>query len=518
MPIDIHGLQKRYESMPDLDLPTIRESVKEFRATLQGRKKELLEPFGLDDLDNFKNDPTGFVDAVKSALDAFAEKKEHDSLYKKAYEDERCLITMPMSPKGAAAAGSFFKKEGNAVCPWCVAVKYPDNEKWWKHHKVEALFFVYAKKNGIVSNTWCLVLTLENCHHSLEGVFSLSHIEDTENKGTGDEAWVRDAHLENMFKETGMNRETLCSVFRKSLAPRHDKINERYRNALLLEAVRLEKLDECKRLLDAGADVNTRNERKSTPLITAARCGKSEICKMLLDAGADVNAINNNSWTPLITAADCGKTEICKLLIEAGADMNAQNNDGDTALIAAAGCGRTRVCKLLIDAGADVEIQNKKGRSALLAAALFDYDVICKMLLDAGADVNCRDKDDWTALIMAAEHKPKLCKILLDAGADVNAKENDGWTPLMIAADFGKIEICKMFIDAGADVNCMNRAEMSALMWAIVHDKTKICKMLIDAGADVNARSNVGWTPLKFASYYASPEMSEILKAAGGEL
>ena len=139
MPIDIHGLQKRYESIPGLDIPPIMESVKEFRASLQGRKKELLKPFGLDNLDKFKDNPTGFVDAVDSALEAFAKKKSRASLYKKVYEDERSLITMPKTPKGAVAAGSFLKKEGTAVCPWCVAVKYPDNEKWWKEYNVKAL-------------------------------------------------------------------------------------------------------------------------------------------------------------------------------------------------------------------------------------------------------------------------------------------------------------------------------------------------------------------------------------------
>ena len=99
--IDIHGLAKLHRGNPGFE-----QAVKDYRATLQGRKKELLKPFGLDDLDKFKENPEGFVKAVGDAVGSFKEKKEQAALYKKIYEDDRCLITMPKGPEGAAAAGS----------------------------------------------------------------------------------------------------------------------------------------------------------------------------------------------------------------------------------------------------------------------------------------------------------------------------------------------------------------------------------------------------------------------------
>ena len=336
MPIDIHGLQKRYESMKTLALSSITESVKAFRSTLQGRKKELLKPFGLDDLDKFKDNPKEFVDSVKTALDSFGEKKEQDSLYKRIYEDDRCIITVAKDAKGAAAAGSLLKRDGDAVCPWCVAVKYPDNEKWYIQHKVKALFFVYAKENGVVSDAWCLVLTIEDCHNTLNGKFTVTQVEDTQNQGNGCTREVLNGHLDNIFVKTGLNGERLCTVFESALTHMRTDIESDYKDALLAKSIEKNNLDECRRLLDDGANVNAGDNEGWTPLILAARSGNPEICKMLLKAGANVNACTKFETTPLMMAASSANPAVCRMLLGAGADVNARNCYETTALMMAA--------------------------------------------------------------------------------------------------------------------------------------------------------------------------------------
>ena len=518
MPIDIHGLQKRYENMGTLDLPSITESIKTFRASIQGRKKEFLKPFGLDDLDKFKDTPYAFVNAVDSALDSFAEKKEQATLYKKIYEDERCLITMPKGPEGAAAAGSLLKKDGDAVCPWCVALKYPDNEKMWLQYNVDVVFFVYAKENGIVSNAWCLVLTAEDCLHSLESKFSLSHIEDTKNNGNGNDSVILATHLGNLFKETGLNSETLCSIFRKTLNPRRGKIEEQCRNFKLEKAVRAENLDECKRLLDGGANVNTRYNGGYTPLLTAVQIYGPRFCKMLIGAGADVNAKNNDGWTALMLAAHYNSAEVCKLLLDAGADVNARNNGGSTPLITAALKGKTEVCELLLNAGADVDAQDDEGETALIAAAGHGKTMVCRLLLDAGTDVNTQKKNGKTALALAAFYgHSAVCRMLLDAGADVNTRDKTGATPLILAMVYGEIELCKLLLDAGADVNIREEDGFTALMRATRWRNAEFTKMLIDAGADVNAKNNDGETALFWSRKCANTEVCEVLINAGAK-
>ena len=65
--------------------------------------------------------------------------------------------------------------------------------------------------------------------------------------------------------------------------------------------------------------------------------GKLDCVKALIEAGADLNAKENDGSTALHWAADNGKLDCVKALIEAGADLNAKENDGWTALHWAAG-------------------------------------------------------------------------------------------------------------------------------------------------------------------------------------
>ncbi|MGQ8337036.1 acyltransferase family protein [Sunxiuqinia sp. A32] len=69
----------------------------------------------------------------------------------------------------------------------------------------------------------------------------------------------------------------------------------------------------------------------SSPLISAIVFDKTEIALTLINAGADVNFKNNDGSTPLHTAAFFCRTEIVQALLENGADKTIQNNAGSTA-------------------------------------------------------------------------------------------------------------------------------------------------------------------------------------------
>ena len=64
----------------------------------------------------------------------------------------------------------------------------------------------------------------------------------------------------------------------------------------LIESVEVGDIEAVKQHLDAGADVNARNdpvwEEGSTPLHYAARWGHKEIAELLIAKGANVNAKN----------------------------------------------------------------------------------------------------------------------------------------------------------------------------------------------------------------------------------
>ena len=103
-------------------------------------------------------------------------------------------------------------------------------------------------------------------------------------------------------------------------------------------------IEAVKQHLDAGTDVNAKNEWGGTPLRFAARedhlGSNKEMVELLMAKGADVNAKEKGGETPLhvvVTAAAAAasmysRKEIAELLIASGADVNAKGDDGKTPL------------------------------------------------------------------------------------------------------------------------------------------------------------------------------------------
>ena len=78
--------------------------------------------------------------------------------------------------------------------------------------------------------------------------------------------------------------------------------------------------ERVKTLLEAGHDVNARDEYEQTALIVAANRGHAEIAETLLDSGADADAADVYGQTPLFMAALQGHPEILGRLLTHGAD------------------------------------------------------------------------------------------------------------------------------------------------------------------------------------------------------
>src|ERR1044071_5253352 len=99
----------------------------------------------------------------------------------------------------------------------------------------------------------------------------------------------------------------------------------------VFQAIRSNDLPALKKL--GKGQLETRDRRGATPLMHAAAYGTTEAVRLLLEAGADVNARNNFDATALLWGArDSAKA---RLLIEHGANVNAQSKQGRTPLMVA---------------------------------------------------------------------------------------------------------------------------------------------------------------------------------------
>lgn len=84
-------------------------------------------------------------------------------------------------------------------------------------------------------------------------------------------------------------------------------------------------------LLEAGADVNSRNYINGTPIMAAAAANRLEAIDRLVLDGAKVNDQSDYGWTALMFAARNCHLKTIELLLSYSADPTLKNQDGETA-------------------------------------------------------------------------------------------------------------------------------------------------------------------------------------------
>lgn len=208
--------------------------------------------------------------------------------------------------------------------------------------------------------------------------------------------WIDLCHkYANMFSK----QATSLSEF--SITAIHEEEQQTANNSLLSEAAGDGKIEEVRRLLSLGANVNA--ELDFTALHKAVTGGHTDVVQLLIVNGADVNIRGYRKTSPLHLAAVFNQQEITKLLLTNGADINAPAEDGTTPLHGAASAGNFEMVKLLISKGANVNSTNSIGSTPLHFSALYGHKKIAEYLIESGADKNMKSKDGSTPLDIAEE-------------------------------------------------------------------------------------------------------------------
>jgi ankyrin repeat protein len=120
-----------------------------------------------------------------------------------------------------------------------------------------------------------------------------------------------------------------------------------------VEAVRDNRIEDVKELLNSGADVNAKDMfGGNTGLHWSARLGLSEMARLLIEKGANPNIRNDDDDTPLHWAAREGQKELAVILLAHGAKVNAVGKAGWTPLRWAEVQGHSNIARILVAAGA----------------------------------------------------------------------------------------------------------------------------------------------------------------------
>ena len=98
---------------------------------------------------------------------------------------------------------------------------------------------------------------------------------------------------------------------------------ERYVFTRMRQALGQGDLNAVRSLLEAGYDVDNRDDGDNTALHEAAWRGADDLARLLLDFHADVDAKNLDDFTPLMYAAQRGHLSTVKLLLDRGASVKA---------------------------------------------------------------------------------------------------------------------------------------------------------------------------------------------------
>ena len=179
-------------------------------------------------------------------------------------------------------------------------------------------------------------------------------------------------------------------------------------------------MNEARRILHAGAEINVRDKFGDTALIVAIRDGLTDFAQEVLAAGADPNFAGGARDTPLVVAAWYGDLKIAKILLGRGVPVDGANYHDETALMAASQtCVDGKMVQLLLDAGADPNLRSNLGSTALMDAADNGNVLVIKQLLKAGADPTMKDDFKHTAADSAcgrddSNHR-QVCALLQEA-------------------------------------------------------------------------------------------------------
>jgi hypothetical protein len=241
-------------------------------------------------------------------------------------------------------------------------------------------------------------------------------------------------------------------------------------SATVASAARDGDVDEVRKLISAGNDVNVPEADGTSALLWAAHQGSPELVGLLLKAGADANVANNFGVTPLLEASRYGDAATIKALLEGGADIETATREGETALMAAARSGSVAAVELLLAAGADVNaVEALQEQSALMWAAAEGHFDVVDLLLDKGADPNLKARSSelttrstradyptggFTALHWAVRNGDEaVVRRLVEGKADLNITNADGATPMMLAIVNDRFDLAAKLVELGADAN-----------------------------------------------------------------
>lgn len=230
-------------------------------------------------------------------------------------------------------------------------------------------------------------------------------------------------------------------------------------------------------IVESGIDVNTRDEKRRTPIFYATINKNAEVVRYLIHKKASINAIDLEGMMP-IDYLDKEKDSALYMTFV------------DTALINKA---------------------QKEGYKRVTVSHSTDKNGKIFSTKVAG-----EQQTSWSPLMLAIKNfdNDEVRKFITHADY-LESKTNNGSTPIYFAINFNNNEALDMLLDAGVNIEHFNNFNVNVLAYAIIKDNMYALKALVKKGANIHKKVNRVRTPIALAKVNHRDNIEDYLEDIG---
>ncbi|KAM3414354.1 hypothetical protein BST61_g10999 [Cercospora zeina] len=194
----------------------------------------------------------------------------------------------------------------------------------------------------------------------------------------------------------------------------------------------------------AGANVHVQDKHMDNdqPLHRSARVDKAENARVLIRAGANPTAENKVDVSPMHLAAGLGHISVVRLLLEYGVPIDIADPPGASTtdpaqppLVRCAGNGHPKCLEFMLTQTCNIDLGSANGDTALIIAC-WNVKVECvRAMLRAGANVNAQSLSGYSPMHCAVKKGSKeIARLLLETGrVDLGLRNSQGKTAVEYA-------------------------------------------------------------------------------------
>lgn len=226
---------------------------------------------------------------------------------------------------------------------------------------------------------------------------------------------------------------------------------------------------------------------ETSALHYAAALGEIELLELLMQAGVEVNRRDQIGRTALHEAANCNCLNVMCLLIQSGAELDCMDYQGWTPLCLAVMRNHFVITEYLLRQGADPKV----GAEDLFKMA--------------------RALGNTAVFALLSDKKEKVVQKTL-VNEYENSKKLKGY---FTAVHRGQIRKVAEYLELGLDVNSVNRDHLTAFHIAVSYGDIWMIDLLLKNGADRNFTPNHGLSPLEYARHCKQKDMVKFLEKIG---